>query len=192
MKTRKEIKMSKELISCKVCGKEMASNAKTCPNCGAKNKKPIYKRPWFIVICIILVLAIISSFGSSSEEPENVTSSNPSEEQQNVEITYTPYSVDTLMDDLDNNALKAEETYDNQYVEITGELSVIDSDGQYINLIPQNRSFAILGCQCYIKNDEQKQQVIEMSIGQILTIRGKITSVGEVTGYQLDIQEIVE
>ena len=26
------------LTQCKVCGKEIAANAKTCPECGAKNK----------------------------------------------------------------------------------------------------------------------------------------------------------
>ncbi|MCU6061082.1 zinc-ribbon domain-containing protein, partial [Clostridioides difficile] len=31
--------MSK-MIQCKSCSKEIASNAKSCPNCGAKNKKP--------------------------------------------------------------------------------------------------------------------------------------------------------
>ncbi|WP_236885879.1 zinc-ribbon domain-containing protein [Clostridioides difficile] len=32
--------MSK-MIQCKSCSKEIASNAKSCPNCGAKNKKTI-------------------------------------------------------------------------------------------------------------------------------------------------------
>lgn len=27
------------MIQCKACGKEIASDAKTCPGCGAKNKK---------------------------------------------------------------------------------------------------------------------------------------------------------
>ncbi|NOW20903.1 rubrerythrin [Clostridium saccharobutylicum] len=32
--------MSK-MIKCKTCGADIASSAKTCPSCGAKNKKAI-------------------------------------------------------------------------------------------------------------------------------------------------------
>jgi len=35
--------MSK-MIKCKSCSQEIASSAKSCPGCGAKNKKPIYKK----------------------------------------------------------------------------------------------------------------------------------------------------
>ncbi|MGN0567777.1 MAG: zinc-ribbon domain-containing protein, partial [Acutalibacteraceae bacterium] len=32
---------------CKFCGAAISKEEKTCPNCGAKNKKPIFKRAWF-------------------------------------------------------------------------------------------------------------------------------------------------
>ena len=38
--------MSK-MKKCDTCGAEIAESAKRCPACGAKNKKPIYKRVWF-------------------------------------------------------------------------------------------------------------------------------------------------
>lgn len=39
---------------CPACGAEISVNAKACPKCGARNKKPIYKSAWFIVLVIIL------------------------------------------------------------------------------------------------------------------------------------------
>ena len=42
--------MKEKLKTCPVCGKEMAAGAKACPSCGAKNKKPIYRRWWFWVL----------------------------------------------------------------------------------------------------------------------------------------------
>lgn len=48
--------MSAKLITCSVCGTEMASTAKACPKCGAKNKKPIYKNPLVIILLIVVVL----------------------------------------------------------------------------------------------------------------------------------------
>ncbi|MDG6876597.1 hypothetical protein [Clostridium perfringens] len=50
--------MSK-MKKCKVCSKEIASSAKSCPGCGAKNKKAIYKRPWFIILAIIIILGAV-------------------------------------------------------------------------------------------------------------------------------------
>lgn len=52
--------MSK-MTQCKSCSKEIATSAKYCPGCGAKNKKPIYKRVWFWVIAIIIVIAATDS-----------------------------------------------------------------------------------------------------------------------------------
>ena len=35
--------MREKLTTCKSCGEEIAKSAKTCPKCGGKNKKPIFK-----------------------------------------------------------------------------------------------------------------------------------------------------
>ena len=32
------------LITCKHCGQVIAASAKTCPHCGGKNGKPVYKK----------------------------------------------------------------------------------------------------------------------------------------------------
>jgi aspartyl/asparaginyl-tRNA synthetase len=95
-----------------------------------------------------------------------------------------------MMDELSSNALKAEKKYQDQYVEITGILSNIDSDGKYIGLVPSDDEYAFIGVQCYIKSDEQTDRVMEMTIGDTVTIKGQITIIGEVLGYSLDIDEI--
>lgn len=72
--------MSK-MKKCKVCSKEIAYNAKTCPECGAKNKKAIYKRPWFIVLAIFIILA---SVGGANDKDSTVASNeNINEVAQN-------------------------------------------------------------------------------------------------------------
>lgn len=60
---------NKKLVQCKHCGEMIAKSAKTCPHCGAKNKKPTA----LIVVLIIAVLIIaIAAFGGSDNEPEKV------------------------------------------------------------------------------------------------------------------------
>lgn len=130
----------------------------------------------------------VSSDTSNTQQNSSIETQQNEEQQE--EIVYTAYTVSQMMNDLDSNALKAEETYKDQYVEITGRLDVIDSSGKYISLYPEDNEWAFVGVQCNIKNDEQKQKVMEMSKGDIVTLKGKVKSVGEVLGYTLDIDEI--
>ena len=53
--------MGEKIIKCKVCGREIAKNAKVCPGCGAKNTKPIYKKVWFWLLIVFLFIGITSS-----------------------------------------------------------------------------------------------------------------------------------
>ena len=96
-----------------------------------------------------------------------------------------------MMNDLSSNAMSASDKYKDKYLEITGRLGVIDSSGKYISLYSDDE-FAIIGVQCSIKTDEQKSAVAQMQKGQTVTVKGKCTSVGEVIGYSLDIDEIVQ
>lgn len=132
--------------------------------------------------------ATSSSNGTTSSDTETIDKEDidPTE----VPIDYIAYDVSVMMDDLNSNALKAEKKYQDQYVQITVRLSNIDSDGKYIGLVPSDDEYAFIGVQCYIKSDEQTDRVMEMTIGDTVTIKGQITIIGEVLGYSLDIDEI--
>lgn len=62
-----------KMTTCKHCGAEIAASAKVCPQCGGKNKPPIYKRWWFIAIIVLIVLSAIG--GSSSNSDGSASSS---------------------------------------------------------------------------------------------------------------------
>ncbi len=149
--------------------------------------KKVKKVKVLLSILLVLMFAMFA-LGSGEETSENQGTEVKQEEQTPKE--YKTCSVGEMMDLLEDNALKAESTYQDQYVEITGKLSNIDSDGKYISLVDQNDEWAFMGIQCYLTTDEQKEQVMEMSVGDIVTLKGKIKSVGEVLGYSLDIDSI--
>lgn len=189
-----------KMTVCRHCGQEIAASARVCPHCGGKNKKPLYKRPWVWVVGVLLVLGIIGSTGGEEQQPaagQGVASqatSAPAQPEQTPEptpeIVYAQLGVEELMDALDANPLKAADTYEGQYVELTGRLATIDSAGAYISLLPQNDPFAIIGVHCTVKSEEQKQAIMEMSTDDVIVVRGKITSVGEVLGYYLDMESV--
>ena len=154
-----------------------------------KTKKPLYKRWWFWLIIIIIICGIGAS-NSDTTQPTSSSTSSTTQTQQPIE--YKKVTVDELDSTLENNAAVAKDTYNNQYVEVTGRLGVIDSDLKYISLYSSTNQFDLVGMNCYIKNNEQKETVKTLSKDDIITVKGKITSVGEVLGYSLDITEIVK
>ena len=180
--------MSK-MIQCKSCNNEIAASAKTCPHCGAKNKKPIYKRPWFIAIILIIVVAVFAGGGDDEPAPAGSGTTEPKAEEQVIE--YTSYTVGDLVRDLESNPMKASETYLDQYVELSGELSVIDSSGSYFSIDATDVDFTLYNVTCYFQNDEQKQVIMDAAIGDKLTVKGQITDVGEIMGYNMDVDSII-
>lgn len=184
--------MSNKQIKCKHCGADINPKAEICPSCGVKNKKPFYKKAWFIIAVIIILIAIVASSGDEEKQTstnnEQVTQSAESADKTE-EITYEEYAVSQLMNDLEANALNAKNTYNKKYVKLTGVLSNIDSDGAYISIRPSDNPYSIINVQCYLKNDEQKTAVANMSIDQSIVVYGKITNVGEVLGYSLDVDK---
>jgi hypothetical protein len=194
---------NKKMTVCKHCGEEIAKTAKVCPKCGGKNKN---NKGCLIAVIVVVALIGISAVGKSSDTSKtttntsetannNVSNQQVSENEANNAdtqevIEYTPYTVSQLESERGENALKAKNTYINQYVSLTGKLGTIDSDGKYISLMPTDDDWAIQGIMCYIKNEEQLNKVMNMTKDDIIVVNGKITDVGEVMGYTLDIDSI--
>lgn len=62
--------MSKKpkMVLCRNCNTPIAKNAKICPSCGAKNKKPFFRRWWFFLFIMILILGGIGSVSRNKKE----------------------------------------------------------------------------------------------------------------------------
>jgi RecJ-like exonuclease len=153
-------------------------------NVQTKTKKPIYKKWWFWAIVIVAIVIISASAGGSETDDSGSTGTNSS-------VTYETVDLQTMLDDLESNALKAEKTYMNKYVEVVGKIVTFDSDGSYISIEPTNAdewNFDTVTCK--IKNDAQLDFLLEKSVGDKVTVKGKITQVGEILGYTIKIEEI--
>lgn len=181
--------MKEKLTTCDSCGAEIATSAKTCPQCGAKVKRPITKKWWFWVVVVVIIAAIVAGT-SGSKSGDKPAPDEPMTPQQ--PISYTHYNVTELFDALKNNAMKAQSDFKDQYVEIEGYLDVVDSDGKYIGVgaAPNDYNYILQNVQCYIKDDTQKQQIMEIGTESPITVRGKIISVGEVLGFSMNIDSI--
>lgn len=188
--------INEQLKECKKCKEKINKSAKKCPHCGSKQGIP----KWLIVILVIIAFGIIFS-GNSDNETENEQNLNNnasaneenqnSNSQNNVTIEYIKVTKDELDEALENNAAAAKDKYNKKYVEVSGKLGTIDSDLSYITLMSSSNEWDFNGIHCKIKNSNQKDIVKTLTKDQEITIRGKITDVGEVLGYYLDITEII-
>lgn len=65
-----------KLMNCKICNAKIATSAKTCPSCGAKNKKPFYTKWWVWVVAIIIIAAIGNQGNGDDTQQVNLDSSS--------------------------------------------------------------------------------------------------------------------
>lgn len=169
--------MAKKKKVCKHCGEPMVKSAKICPNCGGKNPVPFFSRWYVWAIIAILVISFFRWFTSDLDEyaPER---------------DYISVTADELYKELEDNALRAEDTYTNAYVAVQGRLAVIDSDGAYIGLEPLSDEYFLDTIHCTLTSDTQREKLKEFSRGDTITVKGQITDVGEVLGYEMNVDSI--
>lgn len=65
---------SEKIKLCKNCNSPLPEGTMICPVCGAKNKKPVYKKWWFWVLLVLIVLCL----GSCGSDTKSDTESKPS------------------------------------------------------------------------------------------------------------------
>ncbi len=159
------------------------------------------KKSWklwvkIVITALFLVITVIAvtngNTSSNTDVSENTANSNitTSTIQSQEEITYEKIDLKKMIDDLNENALRAENTYQDKYIEITGRIDNFDSDGRYISLDPVEDNWNFTSIMCYIKAPEQKEFLLSKNINDTVTIKGKIRSIGEVLGYSIDINEV--
>ncbi len=102
-------------------------------------------------------------------------------------IQYNSYTVAKLIQELESNAMNAKDAHTGEYVKITGRIDSIDADGKSFYLYPSNNNWAFQGVLCVVQTDEQKEKLKSFKSGNNVTVKGKITSVGEVLGYYMDV-----
>lgn len=96
-----------KMIQCKTCSNEISSNAKFCPGCGAKNKKPIYKRGWFIVVVFFVIIGILGSNGSNNSSSNTTSTQTLTQGEQ----TETAVSTEEKVPAEYTSALKKAQIY---------------------------------------------------------------------------------
>lgn len=139
----------------------------------------------WIVIGLIMLIAgcyeIYTSFKPKETKPSSSVVASV------AAIEYRQCTVTDMISKLKSNALNASDEYKDQYVEISGEVGIIDSDGKYITVLGD--SSVLFGIQCFVEDDSQTEAIKTLSVGDEVSVKGKITDVEQFSGYMMDMTE---
>ena len=135
--------MNQKMTECKACGQEIAKSAKTCPHCGAKNKK---KPPILIGIIAFFVLVGIIASSVGNDEPKKVENTGTS----NVETSVN--NKEEVKEE--KNAFYVGETAELKGVSITL-VNVAESTGSQFNTPTDGNVFVL--CEFEIANNSNKE-----------------------------------
>ncbi len=148
------------------------------------------KKALLLIMTELVVVLCMAGCGGRSSSGDNQSTSQSVEQTKQEPVNYAEAYIDVLINDVQNNAAKANKNYKGKNVKITGgHVSVIESEGRYI-VIKGSDQFNLLQVQCYPKNKDVKAAILELDKDQPITVYGKIKDVGEIMGYSLDLVKI--
>lgn len=143
-----------------------------------------------IIVSVLGLGLLFSMCGCSTSTnlapAQSVTESAP------VEVVYTEYDAATLFDELKDNPLRAA-NHEKELVAVTGAIDIIDSSGSYFSITVPNDGmyeYFLDTITCKMSSDEHKEIIMNKSIGDVVTVYGTISDVGEFLGYTIKVDTI--
>lgn len=186
-----------KMTKCKVCGADMASNAKACPQCGAKNKKPIYKRWWFWVICVLVLFGAISSAGSKDSSAKGESGNEHEMQAQGATTVSSPLDDDIIDVDISKCHVKylRHELVENMAGEkcaaVYYEFTNNDADNKAFMYVVNDKAFqdgVELKSSLFHVSDESHDKSAEIKTGVTITVCSAFELRDETTDIELEIE----
>ena len=169
-----------KMTKCKSCGADIASSAKRCPSCGAKNKKPIYKRVWFWILVVVLLIATADFVASKVNPSDSIEIETTTEEDSNAYVDRSEATVEIDCDKLAEAYNKNPDYYDkilnNQVAEWSGTItSIANSDnGEVLVYMRCGLNGYLIDnvVTATITNDKDKKAILSYKEGDKIKMKG--------------------
>lgn len=195
------------MIICKHCGQPISDKSKVCPFCGGNVKIPFYDKTWFHILLVLIIFAgidyvirnpdpepmvyrtpVVESAGASSQS--SVDSGEETDEQETAE--YSSESLSKMIDMVEDYPIKAEEEYTGKYIQVSGYLDTVDSDGKYFTIVSGPDDFTLLDNIHWSmdKGSDVYDFIKDAKKGSYITVCGEITDVGETIYYMGDAHSV--
>lgn len=195
------------MIICKHCGQPISDKSKVCPFCGGNVKIPFYDKTWFHILLVLIIFAgidyvirnpdpgptvyrtpIVESAEASSQS--SVDPVGETDEQETAE--YSSESLSKMIDMVEDYPIKAEEEYTGKYIQVSGYLDTVDSDGKYFTIVSDPDDLTLLDNIHWSmdKGSDVYDFIKDAKKGSYITVCGEITDVGETIYYMGDAHSV--
>lgn len=195
------------MIICKHCGQPISDKSKVCPFCGGNVKIPFYDKTWFHILLVLIIFAGIDYVIRNpdpgptvyrtpiveSAEASSQSSVDPVEETDEQETAeYSSESLSKMIDMVEDYPIKAEEEYTGKYIQVSGYLDTVDSDGKYFTIVSDPDDFTLLDNIHWSmdKDSDVYDFIKDAKEGSYITVCGEITDVGETIYYMGDAHSV--
>ena len=195
------------MIICKHCGQPISDKSKVCPFCGGNVKIPFYDKTWFHILLVLIIFAgidyiirnpdpgptvyrtpIVESAEASAQSSVDLV--EETDEQETAE--YSSESLSKMIDMVEDYPIKAEEEYTGKYIQVSGYLDTVDSDGKYFTIVSDPDDFTLLDNIHWSMNKDSDVYdfIKDAKEGSYITVCGEITDVGETIYYMGDAHSV--
>lgn len=178
LKIEEENEVNK-LINCKACGKEIAKGVKKCLYCG-KDQRNFFMKHKIItfIFAFIIITGIGSALDKDNDSPSTTVDTKVTEvkkekvkEEKKVEVIKV--SANEFLQAYEDNEVKADKTYKNKTVLLTGEITEIGvSFGSTYVILSSGEGYSFTGARCFFEDDSEIDKVAELKDGDTVTIQG--------------------
>jgi len=142
------------MVPCKTCGTLLAKTAKRCPGCGAKIKKPFYKKWWVWAIVAVVLIGAIGGGGGSKKEITDVEGGEGGSKKEIVNQNDTETVLESEKESetkavSDETTVQEQVLFDHEGVVITAKEYETDLIwGDKLNILIENTSDNSVGVGC--------------------------------------------
>lgn len=97
---------------------------------------------------------------------------------------------DFYIEEINENPMRTKEKYKDNFVFINGRVNNIDASGEYFSITSLTDDYSFTTILCNIKNDSVKEAIMNIGIGDTITVAGVVKDVGEILGYTIDVYSV--
>lgn len=142
----------------------------------------------YLFTVMVMTIFAIGFAASDDSETEAVSKEEVPTEMEKV-------TVGEMTKVLEENEMRAQKKFSGKWLEITGYLGNMDSEGEYFTLESNSARLFSTDVRCSIPSDKREaitDKLVEMNKGDKIMVRGKVTDMGEVMGYKVSIVDVVK
>lgn len=155
--------------TCKFCTKEIAKDAKRCPECGGDLRNWFARHKILTGLLVLIVLGVYFAIQSDKED-------------EHARTQATEVSVEDLYNTYDQNEAKGNQTFKDKFVKLTGTVQSVDgnlTDTSSIIKIdtPDEYDLSPIWCHILEADTQSNNLASKLSEGNSVTVTGKVDGI---------------